>query len=131
MHARHAIAASVKLDRSYKCAQDPRPNLLARDRAAAAAAAAVLLVRALDGLAPLLALAALLVLPEVDAARVLGPGAGVVLVELPEPAVAAVSRAATAVGRANAIDATRGDETRSWVLYFFILGRRGKTRIQK
>ena len=113
------------------CTGGPQPILLARDRAAAAAAAAVLLVRALDGLAPLLALAALLVLAEVDAARVLGPGARVVLVELPEPAVAAVSRAAAVVGRAKAIDAPRGDETRSWVLYFSNLGRRGKTRIQK
>ena len=112
------------------CTGGPQPILLARDRAAAAAAA-VLLVRALDGLAPLLALAALLVLAEVDAARVLGPGARMVLVELPEPAVAAVSRAAAVVGRANAIDAPRGDETRSWVLYFSNLGRRGKTRIQK
>ena len=59
-------------------------NLLARDRAAAAAAAAVLLVRALDGLAPLLPFSTFLVLPEVDASGVLGPGAGVVLVELPD-----------------------------------------------
>ena len=113
------------------CTGGPQPILLARDRAAAAAAAAVLLVRALDGLASFFALASFLILAEVDAARVLGPGAGVVLVELPEPAVAAVSRAAAVVGRANAIDAPRGDETRSWVLYFSNLGRRGKTRIQK
>ena len=59
-------------------------NLLARDRAAAAAAAAVLLVRALDGLASFFALAALLVLAEVDAPGVLGPGRRVILVELPE-----------------------------------------------
>ena len=94
MCARHdAIAAtdaideaapSIKLDRSYKCAQDPPPNLLPRDRAAAAAAAAVLLVRALDGLASFFALASFLILAEVHAARVLGARARMILVELPE-----------------------------------------------
>ena len=40
----------------------------------------------------------------------------------------AVSRVSAVFGRVRAIDATRVDETTSWVLYFLILGRFGRRR---